>query len=183
MKLVRAAKAGYILASIAAMLVGLAFMVWPGLSASVVCAVMGGIVLLSGAAKLFGYFTNDIYRLAFQYDLALGILTMLVGALMIFMRGQFSQFVVITAAIYVVVNALFTLQTAVEAKRFGLKKWWVLLAAAALSGLIGVLLLIRPSAGAVTIARLIGIALMADGLQNLLVATLTIRARSGNTQE
>ena len=183
MRLVRAAKVGYIFASIITMLVGLVLIIWPELSVSMICMVMGAIIMLSGAAKLFGYFTNDLYRLAFQFDLALGILTMLLGALMIFMPSKFSQFLFIAAAIYVIVNGLFTLQTAIEAKRFGLRKWWVLLAGAILSGLIGVLLLIKPFESAAAITRLVGGALIADGLQNLVVAALTIRIRTENRQD
>ncbi|MDD3340131.1 MAG: DUF308 domain-containing protein [Lachnospiraceae bacterium] len=175
MKLVCAAKVGYIFASIANMLIGLVMLLCPEISIGILCRIIGIILLLSGAVKLFGYFTNDLYRLAFQYDLALGIITMLPGVFMIIAPGLFSKVLVFAAAIYVIVNAVFTIQTAVEAKRFGIKKWWLLLMGAILSGLIGILLILRPYKSAIAVTRLMGIAFITDGLQNLLVAILTIR--------
>lgn len=177
MRLVRAAKVGYIAASIANILIGLLLVLSPESSGLIICRVIGAIIFISGAVKLFGYFTNDLYRLAFQFDLALGLLTMILGALIISKPELFSQFMVIVAAGYVILNALFTLQTAIEARGFGLRKWWLLLVAALISGLLGTLLLIDPFDGAVTITVLIGGAFLFDGIQNLLVAMITIHYR------
>lgn len=178
MRRIRAAKTCYIIASIASIVFGVILIIQPELSASLLCVIAGCVILISGAAKLFGYFSNDLYRLAFQSDLALGILTMILGAFMIFAPERFSKALVAVAAIYVIVNTFFTLQTAVEAKRFGLRTWWLLLVGAVLSGTVGILLLIKPFEGAIAITRLIGIAFAADGIQNLLVAVLTIHARN-----
>lgn len=159
------------------MLVGVVVLLCPEISISALCRLIGMLVLLSGIVKLFGYFAKDLYQLAFQYDLALGIITMPLGVLMMLAPGLFSKVLVFAAAAYVLVNAIFTIQTAVEAKQFGIRKWWLLLIGAVVSGMIGALLLLRPYESAAAITRLIGIAFIADGLQNLLVAVLTIRIR------
>ena len=79
MKRVWIAKSSYILMSVVIFLVGCVFLIWPGISLTVLARVMGAILLLSGIAKLFGYFSNDLYRIAFQFDLAFGILTAAAG--------------------------------------------------------------------------------------------------------
>ena len=177
MKLVRAAKAGYIGASILSILIGIALILWPEGSMIVLCRVMGGVILLSGVAKLFGYFVNDLYRLAFQYDLALGILTIVLGLVLLLLPEKASRIFIIAIGVYVIVNSIFSCQTAFEAKRFGLRKWWLIMAGGLLSGGVGVLLLLKPSESTLALAWYIGIACVADGLQNLLVAALTIWTR------
>jgi len=180
LKLVRAAKVGYMASSLAGMLMGFVLLLRPEWPAAPVCRAAGGVILLTGAAKLFGYFTDDLYRLAFQYGLALGSLTLLLGACLTAAPGVFSGYLAVIAGIYVIVNALFTVQTSVEAGRFGLKGWRLLLAGAMLSGLAGLLALVLPPEGAGNAARLVGAAFAADGLQNLLVAALTIRVRQNH---
>ncbi len=77
-------------------------------------------------------------------------------------------------SIFVVTNALFTVQNAVEAKRFGIRKWWVLLIGAAAAFLAGLAALLRPSETNLFLMRFVGIALILDGIQNIIVAAITI---------
>lgn len=44
---------------------------------------MGIMLILYGAIKISGYFTRDAFCLAFQFDLAFGILLMAVGVILI----------------------------------------------------------------------------------------------------
>lgn len=178
MRFVKTAKLAYIVASVLGILVGLLLILWPDSSALFICRVIGVSILLCGGIKLFGYFSNDLYRLAFQYDLALGILTTLLGLLIVIKPGLLSQFIVIITAVYVIINALFTLQTAVEARSFGIRKWWLLLLGAIVSALLGVLLIINPFEGAAMITTLMGVAILFDGIQNLLVAAITVHYRN-----
>ena len=73
MKFVQSVK--ILFASVSAVLAsaGLALMIWPDVSASVLCAALGVIFMLCGAVRLAGYCANDLYRLAFQFDLAVGL--------------------------------------------------------------------------------------------------------------
>ncbi len=47
------------------------------------CVLMGIMLILYGAIKISGYFTRDAFCLAFQFDLAFGILLMAVGVILI----------------------------------------------------------------------------------------------------
>ena len=53
---------------------GLALLLWPETAAGL-CVLLGAAVIACGAVKLMGYFSDDLYRLAFQFDLAAGLLT------------------------------------------------------------------------------------------------------------
>ena len=79
MNIVKKAKCIHIVISAILMAVGLCLILWPVSFASLICWFIGAVCVLIGVAKLIGYFSNDIYRLAFQFDLALGIFTILLG--------------------------------------------------------------------------------------------------------
>ena len=65
----RAAKIGYIVMSVLFCLLGLVLLVWPNLSISLIGIAAGIMLIVFGLVKLGGYFTRDLYELAFQHDL------------------------------------------------------------------------------------------------------------------
>ena len=52
------------------------------------------------------------------------------------------------------------------AKRFGISKWWLILAVACIACVCGILLLVRPSESIRVIIVLMGISLLAEGILN-----------------
>ena len=61
----------------------------PEFSSEVIGIFCGIILILFGIVRLIGFFSKDLYRLAFQYDLAFGILMVIMlvhpGSLMNFL--------------------------------------------------------------------------------------------------
>lgn len=51
---------------------------------------------------------------------------------------------VVCSGIPVLADGLFKIQVAVDAKRFGIGQWWLVLLLAVLTGVIGLLLVLRP---------------------------------------
>ena len=88
-KAIRAAKAGYIIMSLLFCALGLTMIVKHDLSVSLIGMAAGAMLVAFGVVKLAGFFSKDLYRLAFQYDLAFGltksaqILTVLLGVSML----------------------------------------------------------------------------------------------------
>ena len=124
-------------------------------------------MIVFGAIKLVGYFSRDLFRLAFQYDLAFGILLIALGIVTLARPGGAMSFLCIVFGIPVLADGLFKIQISLDAKRFGIEKWWVVLLLAALTCVIGLLLVIRPSEA----AR----ALLLDGILNMCVAWLCVK--------
>ena len=177
MKRVWSAKSSYILLSVVIFLVGCVFLIWPGISLTVLARVMGAILLLSGIAKLFGYFSNDLYRIAFQFDLAFGILTAAAGMVILIFPQDAAEYLTVLLSIFVIVDALITVQNSIEARRFGIREWWLLLLGSIAAGVLGVAALVWPNAANLLLMRITGVALMLDGIQNIAVALLTISHR------
>lgn len=178
MKYLRAAKNFYIACSVMLCLIGVLLIVWPTLSTQVLCTVLGILSLVYGAEKIIGYFSRDLYHLAFQFDLALGIFVALIGVVLLFHPGQVMSIVAFIVGLFMLVEGVFKVQTAVDARRFGLKGWWLILLGALALILLGLCLLFDPFAN-VTLMVFVGISLLADGIQNLFNAFYTVRVMKG----
>ena len=159
------------------LLCGLALLIWPRISSEVICYVLGGLCLVCGIGKLLGYFSKDPYRLAFQFDLALGILCLVLGIILIFFSRAILSLLPVIVGIYTVVSGVFKLQTAFEAKRFGMNKWWGMLLISLVTIAIGVVLFLRPFSSAMLVIRFMGLAILADGIQDLTATAYTVNTK------
>ena len=132
-------------------------------------------MIVFGAVKLVGYCSRDLYRLAFQYDLGFGLLLIALGALVLARPGSVLDFLSTALGIAVLTDGLYKVQIAVDAKRFGLGAWWLTLALALAAGAVGLALVFRPWDSARLLTRLLGAALLAEGILNLCVAVSAVK--------
>lgn len=153
---------------------GLGLFLWPGLPPAEVCTALGGLSVAYGIVKLLGYFSDDLYRLAFQFDLAVGILTAAAGVILIRHPDNVLAFLPVVVGVVSLADSVLRIQTSIDAKQFGMKKWWIILAASVAGAALGVLLLLGPWQGR-ALMRLVGLTLAADGLENLIAGLYTVR--------
>lgn len=166
-KRIQAAKLGYILLSVALCVLGGVLIAVPDFSAALLCRLVGVTMLLFGAVKIIGYCSKDLYRLAFQYDLAFGILLIALGGILLFRPDTMVQIICIIMGVCVLADALLKIQISIDSKAFGLEKWWLILVAAILTGVAGFLLVLRPMESARAVMILLGVTLITEGLLNL----------------
>ena len=167
-------KRGFAAASAAFMAAGLYLLACPGMP-SAVCLFLGVVFVVYGVVKLMGYFSDDLYRLAFQFDLGVGILTILVGAVLLLrLRDRLALLPMVIGA-FVLVDSVLRLQTALDARHFGMGKWWVLLAGAAAGAVMGAILLLLVVENGRSLTRLLGLTLLVDGGENLLACLYTVK--------
>ena len=103
---IKTAKAGYIVISLLLVLMGIVLAVDPDVSAAVIGRISGTVLLAFGVFKLIGYYSKDLYRLAFQHDLALGIFIMIIGTVVIIKPADVLNFICITLGLFTLVDAL-----------------------------------------------------------------------------
>lgn len=171
----RVAKIGYIVMSVVFCAVGLMFIIRSDVSAAFLGYLLGISMVVFGAIKIVGYFSKDLFRLAFQYDLEFGVILIVLGVIVLAKPLDVLNFVFIATGIATLADSLFRIRIAMDAKRFGIESWWMILAIAVATGAIGIILIVRPweSAGVLTV--LLGISLLAEGLLNLCVAISTVK--------
>lgn len=163
----RAAKIGGIIVSVLLCALGVFMMLRPEASAYALSIACGVIFILLGVMKLVGYFSKDLYRLAFQYDLAFGLLVIAVGIVILSRPGEMMGLMCIILGLCILADGLFRVQTALNAKHFGLPLWWLILVWAIVTGIMGFLLLLRPGIGGRALMIFMGAALVAEGLLNI----------------
>ena len=100
--------------------------------------------MIFGIIKIIGYLSKDLYRLAFQYDLAFGIWLMILGIITYFQTAKSMPLLGILVGMIILADGLFRIQLAIDARRFGITKWWLILMIAMIAGILGVILMIRP---------------------------------------
>lgn len=170
-------KALYITISILSLLAGIALVIWPGASVITICYVVGSAAILVGAVRLAGYFSKDSYNLNFQFDFAMGLMFLILGTVLIFHPGDTVAVLHFSVGILVLVDSVFKLQTALDAKHFGLKKWWVMLLCALLCAGLGLVLVILPFRTAEILVKVTGAALAVNSGENILTAGYTVKSK------
>lgn len=186
MRAIQIAKGGYILSSLAFCVAGILLLLHPEVSASVLCKVMGVLLLVCGVIKIWGYLSKDLYRLAFQFDLAFGILAVAIGLLMLLRSNTVIRFLNFVIGIVILTDGLFKIQTSIDAKRFGLAKWWMIALIAVVTSILGQLIVLDPfqNSGVLGTMMLLGCTLLMEGLLNLCVAVYTVKIlKQAKTQE
>ena len=175
MKSLKAIKNSYSILTICLILVGAVLLIWPHMALGAICKMCGIFLIIFGLVKLTGYFSKDIFQLAFQYDLGLGIASIIFGLIMVIRSWATIQLFSICIGIFLLIDAALKMQTAFESKKFGFRNWWVTLLIAIIACILGILLFAMPFQTSGVITRLIGINLILDGALNLFVVQSTVR--------
>lgn len=172
---IKIAKTGYIVLSVAFCVLGILLMFFPAFSAELACNMLGVAMIAFGVIKIIGYFSKDLYRLAFQFDLAIGLLFAVMGILILVYPTQTMAFFSVVVGLAIMADGLIKIQISLDSRRFGLEKWWMMLALAIVSGIAAAILIFYPHTGAQVITTLLGLALFFEGVQNLIVALFAIK--------
>ena len=143
--------------------------------------IVGAGFVVMGVARLLGYFANDLYRLAFQYDLAIGAFLIILGTLIFIYPDNIWEILPLAIGFYVVLDGLLKIQTALDARAFGMKHWWGLLTAAGIVVLSGVAVLL--TCVRTDTVWLVGLALVLDGGENVWNTMGTVRIRAKKNEK
>ena len=171
----KAIKRLYAIATVCFIAIGFVLLVKPEIGLDMICKIIGVFLIAHGILRLAGYFSKDIFQLAFQYDLGLGIASIIFGLVMVIRSWATIQLFSICIGIFLLIDAALKMQTAFESKKFGFRNWWVTLLIAIIVCILGILLFAMPFQTSGVITRLIGINLILDGALNLFVVQSTVR--------
>ena len=170
----RIAKIGYIVMSVLFCLAGVLFIAMPEISTKIIGICIGISMILFGTVRLIGYFSKDLYRLAFQFDLEFGILMMILGVIVLFNPENLMAFICVAIGISILLDGLFKIRIAFDSKQFGIKSWWLILALAIVTGVIGVFLIFDSATGSELMTVILGLTLLSEGILNLSTVISTV---------
>lgn len=156
-------------------------MVVPSIPSIMLCIIGGIILIIYGIVKILGYFSDDKYCLAFQYDFACGLLLIALGIIVLACNMRIYQHLSSGLGLLILLDALLKIQIARDAQKFGLETWKRMLICSIIAGTLGVLLIVKPFSSIVLSRLISGCGLLAEGIMNHLMVMETISTANGNS--
>lgn len=145
---------------------------WPMEVTGLICRVLGVLLVVMGAVYIFGYIMEGKGILTVTG----GLLFLLLGVWIFITPGSIATLVPIVIGVVLIVHSLRDFQMAAEAKRNGSSRWMMLFLLALLNCVFGVVC-ICDSFGVISVAvRMLGIALVYDGISNIIIIFHTVQA-------
>ncbi len=173
-------KADLILSAVLCVVMGVVILFWPQKTIDLFCRVLASGLIIMGAVNLISYFTN---RMAHPFSGILGLVVLLVGVWIFMKPESIVSLIPIVIGVILVIHSLQDLKLALEIRGNHYEKWWGMLIAAAIGLIFGVLCIVK-AFGIVTFAvRLIGVALLYDGISDLWIITMAVRTAKAVAEE
>ena len=183
--MLRYVKNGMLLLSVAYIVIGMLLLIMPETSLLWICNIFGVVVLVTGIVCLIQYARIRGTGFTAPFMLVGGVITAGLGIFTLAKPQVVTSFLPVVFGIFIVVDGLSRIGTAIDlAKRKG-QKWWLLLLFSIVSVALGVLLVLHPFDAAVSAVMLCGILLIAEGALNLgciLYAAMEVGASSMQRQ-
>ena len=165
--MLRYVKSGMMLMSIAYIVIGMMLLIMPQTSLLWICYAFGAVVLITGIVCLIQYARIRGTGFTAPFMLVGGVITAGLGIFTLAKPQVVASFLPIVFGIFIVVDGLSRIGSAIDlAKRKG-QKWWVLLLLSIVSVALGILLVLHPFGAAVSVVMVCGILLIVEGAMNL----------------
>lgn len=148
---------------------GLILLLFPRVALDVAMYIMSALIILSGAMRIYQYFQESKNDPAlFQNDLIMGLLVLGLGIYLITNVRSVENVVPTLFGVLLLGFAIVSLQRALNAKSANNEKWKFIMAIAALSAVLGVLVIYNPFGALNTVVKIIGASLIYEGVADLL---------------
>lgn len=153
---------------LATILLGLVLTICPGLASSVVFNVIGVAGIIIGIVHLVRYFMLDAQASLSSNGMFAGLIWVVSGILIISLKSFLLSLLPFFFGLLMLIGGIGKLQYTLNFKRMGAARWYLELAATILSVIFGVVILINPFSTALLLMRIIGVALLIEGVQDLI---------------
>ena len=163
----KAAKTSGLIVSALMCVFGLLLILVPGFFSELAGIMVGIAMIVYGCSKLFAYISGDPFRVALRGDLAGGIILLMLGLILITHPKSVMMIISFAAGLYMISDGVSKMQTAVQSRKLGFTKWWLLLALAIITGIMGIIMLFSSESDAILMTFL-GISLLSDGILNIM---------------
>ena len=153
--------------------VGLIILIWPESADRILAFVLAALVLLAGIARTLLHFKRRERVSPFAFGgLSLGLTLLTIGIFFLFEPGVFLSILPALLSCILVFTGFASLQNALTLRSLGAQRWYIALAFA-LTGLVcGFLALFNPFATARGLMLFLGIALLGEGIMDLVALYL-----------
>ena len=152
----------------AVILLGLVLLFIPGLATSVLFNGIGVVCILIGLVHAIKYLTLNAREAVVSNDMALGLAWIVGGLSVIIFKGLLVSLLPILFGLVILVGGVIKIQSTLGFKRMNSGKWYWEMICAAVSAVLGILILANPFSTALLMMRVIGISLLIEGCMDLI---------------
>lgn len=158
-------KQTYIGISLVSVLLGLFLVIKPETSSNIFTYIIGAGFVFYGVVHMVTYILvkNDSF---YQYDLAKGIITTIIGVFFILKPTVIASILPMTLGIAILINGIFSLQSSINILRNTSSNWLRVLIPAVITIALGLLIVLNPFASVKTLLIIIGCCLIWNGISN-----------------
>lgn len=170
-------KANYTVSAGLCTLLGLVLLIWPGTTMRIVCTLLGGMLLIYGLAQIVIYLINKERTMISQGMMVFGIVLAVIGVWILMQPDMIIMAVPVIVGVLIVIHGVHNVVQAVALKRDGYDRWWLALVFAALTVILGGILVYNPFEVAETVVRFIGLFLIYDGVSDIWILSRVFKVK------
>lgn len=150
-------------------ILGIVLVIYPNTSLTIVCRAVGLIVLITGVGFLISHARGGFFSWFHNLDLILGILFVILGGFIIIKPLGLLSIVPVVFGVLLIFHGISDLGQGLELRKYEAEQWWVPMVLAAITILLGIVIMKNPFSTIDMLMRIIGICLIYDGLSDLLI--------------
>jgi uncharacterized membrane protein HdeD (DUF308 family) len=152
-----------------AIALGVVLLLWPDLSSRLLCMILGATLLIAGAGYIISYFARRSRLATLQFEIILGIVLAILGLWLLLRPDIFLSLLQFVFGAVLVIHGVIDLQAAFHLQGAGYERWWLALILALLTVVLGAVIILDPFTTLNALLMLIGVALIYDGISDLLL--------------
>lgn len=145
----------------------------PSISFKVIVIVLGIALAINGVFHTVSYFSTPQDLKAFSFELAMGVISLLLGILFIFNPSVVETFISFVVGAWIVLNSITSIQLAFNMKS-ATDKWVITLLLAIFTFILGIILFFNPFATSIIVAAC-GIMLLVSEIANIVEVYTMLR--------
>ena len=160
-------KHNYFINEVIMVILGIVLVIWPHILGVMLCYLLGGALIVMGVFQLISFLRGE--RLGFynKFVMMMGIVLVLLGIWICAQPRIVLSIIPVVVGIIVLIHGLMDIQYTLDIKKAGSEKWWIALIAAALTLIVGLLLVLNPFTAYEITMVLLGVAMLYDGGSDL----------------
>lgn len=175
MSILKGSKKAYIGSAAAYIVVGVLMCIWPVRVSQVLCYMGGAALTAGGIWKAVRYFRAKEYGLTGRADFAVGVLSAMLGALLMAKPTVMAELVPVLLGAMVLVNSVFQIQVSLELKRVNYAGWWRQTVISLVCAAVALFMMFNPFGSYELLSVIMGAAFIADGVSDLWFALYVTR--------
>lgn len=177
MKKQRIAAYGYTIMSIAFYVAGIAYLLLIDVASLTWCKLSGVALIIYGMIKIIGFLSDDLYDLAFQYDLGCGLFLIALGIIALIRNQRFIDNLSAILGALILLDSFLKMQTIYDALKFGITTWKRMFVISLITAVFAMTVILKPFASETVSRMVISCALFAEGLMNQCIVHDTLNKR------